>query len=159
MEYRQRPDDDSGTVATGLRERFPVDRSGEHPTFEVPDDLDADAHRRLIAVGHEPLEPDALPPGVTYGNEEGASEEAESDRSSDSSEEPAEESENEEASEEPAEAGEDMPAPPEPLDEMHRSELYSYGNDELGLGLDWSGENALNEAEMRERIEEELDGA
>jgi len=49
---------------------------------------------------------------------------------------------------------EELPKPPKPLGEMNRSELYSFANEELGLDLAWSGDEALNEDEMRAEISE-----
>jgi len=172
MEYRQRTDDDSGTVTTSYRERFPVSENGEgERTFEVGDDLDAGAHRRLIEAGHIPLEPEELPSGITYDSEGGSSN-AESGSSSGSDEEPTDGPSEEDENEETAsgnESGsmtadrlagddEELPEPPEPLNEMNRSELYSFANEELGLSLEWSGDDALNKEEMRKRISEVTDG-
>jgi hypothetical protein len=161
MEYQQRPNDTSGTVTTGLRERFPVSANDDgERTFEVPESLDAAAHERLISAGHTPLEPESLPSGVTYN--EGDSEASESGSSSGSGEGPTDGASESEPAESDSGSGEDAaesydPAdPPEPLGEMNRSELYQYGNEELELELEWSGEGALNESEMRERIKEEL---
>lgn len=160
MEYKQREDGTAGMISTGLRERFEVDDG----RFEVPDDLDAAAHERLIDAGHTPIDPGQLPESVSYD----ADENAESASSSDSEEETSEESEEseEEASDEESNASgsvtsdqlkaEEVPEPPEALEEMNRSELYQYGNEELGLSLEWSGDGALNEAEMRGRISEEV---
>lgn len=156
MKYEQRPDDDSGTVTTGLRERFEVSE-GE---FEVPSDLDAAAHQRLIDSGHDPLDSDALPAGVTYN--EGEAEDSESGSESDSSETmPNGSDETDESEEGNAEATSgqenEAPEPPDDLDEMSRAELYQFGNEELDLGLAWSGEEALDEEGMREAVEEALE--
>jgi len=163
MEYRQRPNGTAGKISLGLRTRCEVNEEG---TFSVPDDLDAGTHERLIEAGHKPLEPEELPSGVTYDSE-GDSSNGESGSSSDSDDGPTDGSSSNGESEESASdsesgsmtadrlAGESEPSPPpEPLGEMSRSELYSYANEELNLGLEWSGEDALNEEEMRERIEE-----
>jgi len=166
MEYRQRPNGTAGIISLGLRTRCDVTEENGERTFSVPDDLDAGTHQRLIDAGHEPLEPEELPSGVTYENEGGSSN-GESGSSSDSDDEPTDGSSSNDESEESAsdsESGsmtadrltdESEPSPPpEPLAEMGRSELYSYANEELNLGLEWSGEEALNEEEMRERIKE-----
>lgn len=184
MRYRQAPPATAGVITTGLRQRFEVEENEEgERTFEVPSDLDTAAHQRLIEAGHEPLEPEELPSGVTYN--EGASEESASGSESGSSNEPTDTPSESEEDEEAASGGESEPGrigsmtsdafaadeaesdsadepegepaePPAPLDEMNRSELYQYGNEELNLELEWSGEDALNEEEMRSRIEEEI---
>jgi len=167
MEYRQRENGTAAIVTTGIRQRFEV----EDGTFEVPDDLDSGAHQRLINAGHEPLKPEELPSGVTYDSGGGSSN-GESGYSSDSDEEPTKESSSGGNDEEAASgnesgsmtadrlAGDDekLPEPPEPLNEMNRSELYSFANEELGLELEWSGDEALDGEEMRERISEVIDG-
>jgi hypothetical protein len=167
MEYCQRENGTAAIVTTGIRQRFEV----ADGTFEVPDDLDTGAHQRLIDVGHEPLEPEELPSGVTYDSSGGSSN-GESASSSGSDDGPTEESSSGGDGEETASGGEngsmtadrltgdadEVPEPPEPLDEMNRSELYSFANEELGLSLEWSGDDALNEEEMRERISEVTDG-
>lgn len=160
-EYRQRDGSNASVVTTGLRERHPVSENDDgERTFNVPDDLDAGAHERLIEAGHTPLEPENLPSGVTYN--EGGSEESESGSESGSEDGPTDDPSESENDESASESGEDAaeseepPEPPKPLDEMNRSELYSFANEELGLSLEWSGEEALNEEEMRERISEEV---
>jgi hypothetical protein len=167
MEYRQRPNGTAGIISLGLRTRCDVSENSEgERTFSVPEDTDAGTHQRLIEAGHEPLEPGELPEGVTYDSEGGSSN-GESGSSSGSDDGPTDGSSSSEESEETAsgsESGsmtadrltgeEEPPEPPEPLDEMNRSELYSYANEELGLDLQWSGDEALDEEEMRERIEE-----
>jgi hypothetical protein len=166
MRYEQRPNGTAGIISLGLRTRCEVSESEEgERTFSVPGDTDAGAHQRLIDAGHVPLEPEELPSGVTYDNEGGSSN-GESGSSSDSDDGPTDGSSSEDESEETAsgnESGsmtadrltEDEPSPPpEPLDEMNRSELYSYANEELGLDLAWSGDEALDEDGMRERVAE-----
>jgi hypothetical protein len=172
MEYRQKPGGTAGIVTTGLRERFDVTENEEGKrTFEVPSDLSAGSHQRLIDAGHEPLEPEELPSGVTY-RDGGDSSKAESGSSSDSDGEPTDDpssSDEDEETDSGDESGsmtaerilddeDEVPDPPEPLGEMNRSELYSFANEELGLSLAWSGDDALNGEEMRERISEALDG-
>jgi hypothetical protein len=169
MEYRQKPNGTAGIISLGLRTRCEVSENGEgERTFSVPEDTDAGTHQRLIDAGHEPLEPEELPSGVTYDNEGGSSN-GESGSSSGSDDGPTDGSSSNDGSEETASGNEsgsmtadrltgegETPEPPEPLDEMNRSELYSFANEELGLSLAWSGDEALNEEEMRERISEEV---
>lgn len=170
MEYRQKDGGTAGMVTTGVRERFTVSESGGERTFNVPDSLSAGAHQRLIDAGHVPLEPEELPSGVTYDNEGGSSN-GTSGGSSDSGEDTTEEASSADEVEETASDGEsgamtadrltgeaDVPEPPEPLAEMNRSELYRFANEDLGLSLVWSGDEALDEDEMRERISEVVDG-
>lgn len=162
MEYRQRPNGTAGIISLGLRTRCEVSGSeGGERTFSVPEDTDAGTHQRLIDAGHEPLEPEELPSGVTYDNEGGSSngesgsDDGPTDGSSSESESEETASGNESGSMTADRLTEDEPSPPpETLDEMNRSELYSYANEELGLDLAWSGDEALNEEEMRERISE-----
>ena len=167
MEYRQKPNGTAGIISLGLRTRCEVSENEEgERTFSVPEDTDAGTHQRLIDAGHVPLEPEELPSGVTYDNEGGSSN-GESGSSSGSDDGPTDGSSSEDESEETAsgnESGsmtadrlagdEELPEPPEPLDEMNRSELYSYANEELGLGIAWSGDEALDEDAMRERVAE-----
>lgn len=167
MEYRQRPNGTAGIISLGLRTRCDVSENEEgERTFSVPKDTDAGTHQRLIEAGHEPLEPEGLPEGVTYDSEGGSSN-GESGSSSGSDDGPTDGPSEENESEEEAsgnESGsmtadrlageEELPEPPEPLDEMNRSGLYQYGNEELGLDLAWSGEEALDEEEMRAEISE-----
>lgn len=138
----------AGQISLGLRDRIPVDDDG---TFEVDEgERGADVLRRLIAAGHTPLEPEALPDGVDYpppeaeGSDAGGESDAEAEPEGDSSEEDLDAHEAAESASE------------EDLDEMNRSELYSFGNEELGLELEWAGDAALDTEAMRERIREEL---
>lgn len=162
MEYNVRDGETAGVITTGLRQRFEV----VDGSIEVPDDLDKDAHQRLIDAGHTPADPGKLPNGVDYGGGSDAASGSSDDSGSGSTDDTSGDDGDAEAANGDEETGamtadaltmESEPAqPPNSLEEMNRSELYQYGNDELGLELSWSGEDAPDEEEMRDRISEEM---
>lgn len=153
MRFKQAEDDASAVICTGLREEWEV-TDGE---FEVPDDvLTADMRERLVGAGHTPLDESG------ESGDSRASNQPEGDTSSEenasASEQEANESGSMTADRLTGEDGEETESSvsPDDLDEMDRSELYSFGNEELDLDLQWSGDDALNTEEMRERIRSEL---
>lgn len=154
MKFEYRPGDSmpAGAVSLGLRDEVPVE-DGE---FDVGE-RDQRTLQRIIDAGHVPLEPEALPDGVAY-DPEAAESRPTAESESEESEEGGNEGDDASGGSEAGESGESgsQEEPPD-LDEMDRSELYDYANNELDLGLQWSGEEALNEEEMRERIKEALE--
>lgn len=155
IEFKQRADDNSGAVSTGLRENWPVDRSGESDTFSVPEDLSAAKLERLIEAGHRPLDPSRLPSGVTYDNDGNAESES-SGSESGSDDGAADDTSEADASEESGEEAPEVDVTEEALDEMNRPELYNLGNEEFGKEWEWGGEDALSGEEMRAELKEEL---
>lgn len=156
MRYRHRAGWQSGSVHLATRRKAEIE-DGE---FEVPPRLSDDpaVHQRLINAGNVPLDPSALPEGVTY--DPVGSEESESGRSSDPEDDPTEDSSGEDAGEEAAsESGEDgdedepdLNLTEADLDGMDRSQLYSVGSEQLDL--DWSWSDAGSADEMRAELKE-----
>lgn len=134
MRFRDREGRENGYVALDLRTRLEVQ---EDSTFEVPEShQDPTTIQRLIDAGHEPVDPEVLEPDTSQESEE--------------EDEPEEDEDVEEEDEDEVEV-------PSDLEDLNRSQLYQLGQD-LGLPLEWSGEDSHSTEEMREIIREDQGG-
>ena len=140
MRFEHRDGWVNGRVALTLRERAPLQEDG---TFEVPEDLAADAGllQRLVDAGHDPVDPDALPDGVDNDSAETDDTDTATESAADAAEDDAGDK---------AEA-----APDDDLDELDRSELWELAHSdefEAEPGFDW---NESTEERLREWIREQ----